>query len=266
MAGEDRPRRWPRMGLLAGFAMLFVLGAGLTLRTYLGYEAGRATYDGAVEAYQVQVRASPDVAGVLMDTDESEAPEAPPIVIDFAALTAAAPDVQAWLYCEGTAIDYPVVQGRNNGQYLRHDYTGGYAVSGSIFIESANRAGFQDCNTVIYGHNMKDGSMFADLQKWADQEYYDDHKTMWLLTPDQDYRIELFAGYVTLAGSDAYVVFQEPSERFDAYLERLPGKSDFVADPGIELDGGGKYVLLSTCDYMFKNARYVLHGKLVPLA
>lgn len=232
-------------------------------KTWSQYESAQAGYEDAADSY---TRPKPDLIGNAPNFGYSEGvQEQAPIQVDFDMLSETCPDIQGWIYCEDTAINYPIVQGRDNDQYLRHDYLGNYSVAGSIFLEAANAPGFADSNTVIYGHHMKDKSMFACLSSWADQDFYEAHPVMYLLTPDQDYKIELFSGYVTPAGSDTYAVFQGPSEYLDKYLDQALSLSDFTCDPEFVLDGGAKYVLLSTCDYTYQDARYVIHGKLVPI-
>ena len=189
--------------------------------------------------------------------------ETAPITVDFEGLRAANADVTGWIYCEDTPINYPVVHGADNDYYLRHSYDGADSASGSIFVEAENSKNFADANTIIYGHHMKNGSMFASLDQWADQEYYEAHSVMWLLTPQQDYKIILLSGYTTAAGSDSYMIFTDSCEEMDAYLAKCREMSDFQAD--METDGEARYVLLSTCAYVFDNARYVLHGMLVPV-
>ena len=184
-------------------------------------------------------------------------------------------------YCEDTPINYPVVKGEDNSFYLEHSYDGKKSSSGAIFLDAANRSGFADANTILYGHHMKNGSMFACLEKWSDQAFYEEHPEMWLLTPEGDYRIVLFAGYTTSADSETYTIFTGPCGELDTYLEACVRKSDFQAEiqsyvlngeaPGMddmagEAPGDGrKFVVLSTCAYSFEEARYVLHGILVPV-
>ena len=86
---------------------------------------------------------------------------------------------------------------------------------------------------------------------------------MYLFTPDQNYIVELFSAYTTAAGSDSYYAIQTPCKEMNDYLERVSSKSAFKCD--VELPGDEKYIMLSTCAYMFENARSVLHGKLVPI-
>lgn len=246
--------------LLAGF----LFGAYNIYRTNAAYEAERKAYSSAALEYvkaaePVEPAAEPDI-----EEDDVREPIYAPLRVDFEKLSEDCPDIQGWIYCEDTNINYPVVQGDDNSWYLHHTYLGDYAAAGSIFLEANNSPGFADSNNVIYGHHMRDKSMFAGLSNWADQAYYDGHPVMWLLTPDQDYMVELFSGYVTPAGSEVYAVFQGPSEWFDDYLDAALASSDFERRDGFVPDGEARYVLLSTCDYTFQNARYVLHGKLVP--
>lgn len=255
-------RRLVRGGLAVLFLCIFSFAAYDFWQGQQEYATGKNIYNGAVNEY-VKQPAPAETEPAAEDIAEPAVGPAP-IEINFEALLQESPDVQGWIYCEGTNINYPIVQGRDNNQYLRHTYTGEYAVSGSIFIEAKNAPGFADSNTVIYGHHMKDGSMFHSLSEWADQEFYEAHPNMWLLTPDGDYRVDLIAGYITPADSDTYAIFQGPSEYFDEYLGALPEKSDFKAPESVTLDRDAKYVILSTCDYTYKDARYVLHGKLVP--
>lgn len=185
-----------------------------------------------------------------------------PISVDFDALLAENKDIVGWLYCEDTNINYPLVQGEDNDYYLHHAYDGKESRAGALFVDAENRPQFADSNTIIYGHHMKNGSMFAHLADFADQEYFEAHSVMWLLTPEQTYQVELFGGYLTTAGSDSYTIFTGECEEWKEYLERALAASDVQAEAKTPPDG--RYVMLSTCEYDFKDARYVLHGRLVP--
>jgi len=193
---------------------------------------------------------------------EGQREDVAPLTVDFDALCSVNGDIAGWIYCEGTDINYPVLQGRDNDYYLDHTYDGAPGRAGSIFVEALNRPDFADSNTIIYGHHMKNGSMFATLGNWADQEYYERHPAFWLLTPKRNYRIILFSGYTTTATSDAYTIYQAPCREFGDYLQAVYANSDFHAD--VEWDCNERFVMLSTCEYAFEGARYVLHGMLVP--
>ena len=195
--------------------------------------------------------------------DRQRLHEIAPIAVDFDGLREVNPDVVGWIFCPDTVINYPVLQGEDDELYLHHSYNGEFNASGSIFVEAENRRDFIDSNTIIYGHHMNDNSMFATLDRWQEQAYYEEHPVMWLLTPEQDYKIELFSAYNISAYSDTYVVYQGPSPAFTEYLKLAAIYSTFHSDT--ELDPDGQYVLLSTCAYVFDNARSVIHGRLRPL-
>ena len=187
-----------------------------------------------------------------------------PLDIDFEELMSINPDVCGWIYCPETVINYPILKDNNNDYYLHHNYKGDYTASGSIFIECLNRDDFADCNTIIYGHHMADGSMFASLSKWFKQDYYEAHPIMYVFTPTQNYVLQLFSAYTTAATSDSYWAAQTPCQEMTDYTAKVASQSEF--DPGeIDLPDDGHYVMLSTCAYSFQDARSVLHGLLVPM-
>lgn len=183
-----------------------------------------------------------------------------PIAVDFDALLAENGDIVGWLYCEGTNINYPLVQGKDNDYYLHHSYDRKESRTGAIFVDAENRPRFTDSNTIIYGHHMKNGGMFARLVDFSDQEYFDAHSVMWLLTPEQTYKVQLLGGYLTSADSDSYTIFAGACEEFDDYLAGVRAASDVHTEE--EMPSDGRYIMLSTCEYDFEDARYVLHGRI----
>lgn len=264
--------KWIRRILAGVLLAVFLFSVGSIVSVRRQYQADEKFYADAAMQYVLAAEdersQDNDMDGTnrTADTNQThgaDAVETAPIQVDFERLRAVNSDVEAWIYCEGTAINYPVLAGTDNDTYLNHNYEGGYSKAGSLFVDAANRRNFADSNTIIYGHHMKDGSMFASLQNWQKQDFYEEHPVMWLLTPEQDYKVVLFSGYVESAYSDTYTIYTGPGEKFTNYLDRCVRKSAFQAD--IDLDKNGCYVLLSTCAYMFDNARYVLHGMLVPV-
>ena len=131
---------------------------------------------------------------------------------------------------------------------------------GAGFMDCENRRSLSDENTLVYGHNMASGKMFACLVSYAGQEYYEAHPVVYLVTEEKDYRLELFAGYTASVDSDAYTLRFASREDFAAWLVRIKGKSDFSS--AVQVVEGDQIVTLSTCAYSFENARYVVHGKL----
>lgn len=253
-----------RIILLLSLAAVFLGSAAAVLGAMGRYQEEDRVYDQAAAEFLRETEGGAAAADGTDVADLSEIAdrETAPIEVDFRALREVCGDVEGWIYCEGTPINYPVVQGEDNDYYLRRSYEGTKMTAGSIFVDAGNRRGFADSNTVIYGHHMKNGSMFACLEDWEEQGFYEEHPVMWLLTPEQDYKIVLFSGYTTAADSDTYQIFQGPGRELEEYLEACADQSDFQSD--VELDGDARYVVLSTCAYSFTNARHVLHGMLVP--
>ena len=183
--------------------------------------------------------------------------------INFRALQEVNPDVIGWIYSPDTTINYPVVQGDDNAYYLKHLADRTENRNGCPFLDVQNRPDFTDDNSVIYGHHMQNGTMFAGISWYEDQSYYDEHPVMYLMTPSATYRIELFSGYITTMDSSAYMQnFGSVREHTD-WLKEVSGRSDFRAN--LEISAYDRVITLSTCAYQFENARYVLHGKLVKL-
>ena len=186
-----------------------------------------------------------------------------PIQVDFPALQKVNRQVVAWLYCPDTPIHYAVCHGTDDEYYLDHGFDRSPRYGGAIFLEAANREGFVDANLIVYGHHMRDGSMFTCLDNWQDQSFYEAHSCMYLLTPEGDYRVDLVSACTVAGDGPAYTVFYGHGQAFSEYLSELLAASDFV--PLVEPDENAQYLLLSTCNKAFEQARYVLLGMLVPL-
>ena len=249
--GGKRRRLRLRTVLMVLLALVFVGSAGTVAFVRYSRRQSDLRYEQAAQSYTQFV--------------ESSKPDQAPIEIDFGALRAVNEDVVGWIYCEGTPINYPVLHGKTNDEYLRHDYTREYNVDGSIFVDCDNRPGFVDANTIIYGHHMDHGAMFATLEKWGKQKYYEKHPVMWLLTPTQDYQVVLVSGHHTSAYSDMYDIIAEHGDMFDHFLSEAVTESDFEPRADATVNNNRNYIMLTTCAYIFDNARYVLHGKLVPV-
>lgn len=234
-------------------ALLIVIAvSGYNLwKIFSEYHKGTKEYDKTAAAY-VSVSSGESSSG---DTTAGSVEPACPITVDFDSLREENEDVVGWIYCEDTQVNYPVLQGDNNDQYLHHMINGEYNSSGSIFMDSECKPDLSDINTIIYGHHMKNGSMFAALHQYTDQSYYDEHKVMWYLTPQHTYRLDIIAGYVGESKSVAYSNFSTQKELED-YLDFARSKSTFVPD---EFPEDIRHIfILSTCAYEYDNARYVL--------
>ena len=170
------------------------------------------------------------------------------IDVDFDKLCADYPDVVGYIYAANTKIQHAIQYGKGNEYYLSHDLYGNSNSNGSIFIEQVNSSSFSDNNTIIYGHNMKTGMMFAGLRNYhTDKGYYAAHPYMYIYTPTQNYKLQLFAGFVCEHDDEVYNTSLTQSQ-----LEAMAAKSDFKSSYGIPT---GKTVTLSTCSYEFSDAR-----------
>lgn len=182
-----------------------------------------------------------------------------PLKIDFKKLQKKNKDIIAWIYCEGTPINYPIVQGSNNEVYLHQLTNGSYNENGALFLDSKCKSDFSDLNSIIYGHNMHSNAMFGSLDRYKHQKYYDKHPDIWLLTPNGNYVIELFAGFVTSDDSISYNQTYSEDD-FNSYIKSSIEKSTFNSE--VDTDSIDKIITLSTCSYEYENARYVVLGKL----
>lgn len=185
-----------------------------------------------------------------------------PIMVDFPLLQEENPDIIGWLYCEDTPINYPIVQAEDNDYYLYRLPDGTSNISGSIFADFRNLPDFSDPNTIIYGHNMKNGTMFSTLRNYRQQSYYDAHPTLWILTPERAFRVDLLAGYITPSDADIYNVFSSAEEMQPVLAQVIEDSTFRPAEVPEDIQN---IVTLSTCTYEFNAARYIVVGNLVPV-
>lgn len=241
-------------------ALLLVFSIVQIIKTTYDYRNSQQVY----ESLQSEFVETKDIEDTDPDifTHPVEEAETAPITIDFNSLLEKNGDIVGWIYCQGTPINYPVVQAENNDYYLRRDLNGKYLFGGTVFVDYRNAAIGEDNNYILYGHNMKDGTMFSSLTKYKKQSYYDKHPVLYYLTPDVNYKIELYAGIVVRR--DAIIYAPNPDEEeFAEFLHKAKTNSSFDSD--IEISENDTLITLSTCSYEYNNARYIIIGKLVEI-
>ena len=241
--------------------LVFLVSGGLTLRSYLADKRAQEEYERlareAAQTTQETITIEETEKQELETEPEKEEYQSP---YDFDTLKKENPDTIGWIHIPDTKISYPIVQGKDNETYLHQTYEGNYNFAGTLFIDYENSSDFNDCNTLVYGHNMKNGSMFGHLKKFAeDQNVYNKSKYFWILTPDKNYRYEIISAYTTGVDSDTYTLFKGPGEEFQRYLETIKGYSEISTDPG-ELTIKDKIVTLSTCTGN-ESTRFVVQGR-----
>lgn len=171
------------------------------------------------------------------------------------------PDVVAWIRSddpESTGIDYPVLYSGDNEKYLRRDLYGETHIAGSIFLEGLNRPDFTDYYSILYGHNMKDGSMFGGLKKYKEKTFWEENRYFTLYTDGMAYRYQIFACQEAANGGDVYKIGYEPGEEYQKFIENL-GK-DSLIDTGIRPDSSHKVMTLSTCTGNGYSKRFAVHA------
>ena len=237
---------------------IFCYAAFNLYHIYTEYKKGTDEYNSISE--MAVTERDPDQVEEIDQPDEQ--PVAP-VSIDFDSLRSINEDVIGWIYMEALPeISYPVVQGEDNNFYLHQTYEKNYNFAGTIFIDYENKADFSDCNTLVYGHNMKNGTMFGQLKNFSkDDSAYNKSKYFWIFTPEKTYRYEIISAYTTAVNSDTYTLFKGPGQEFVDYMNKIVSYSDVKTTPG-ELGVDDKIVTLSTCTGN-ESTRYVVQGKRV---
>jgi sortase B len=182
-----------------------------------------------------------------------------PVSVNFDVLRQKNEDVIAWLYQGNTQINYPIVQSYDNAYYLRRSFDRKYNVYGCLYLDYRCAADYSDNLSVVYGHEARNGSMFGSLAGYKKQEYYDTHKVMYLMTPDGNYRVRVFAGIIVRTDNRIFSIpatDEELAERIQEAIENSTFKSD------VKVEEIGRVLMLSTCTYEFTDARYLVLGSL----
>ena len=223
---------------ILGFSLLLV-AAFLFARDWYKYK----TLDWAIEEQQSLVEV----------VNENKPP-----TIDWAKLKEKYPDAVAWIYVPGTNINYPVVQGQNNDTYLHNLPDGKSNYGGSIFLDAENIApGLVDLHTIVYGHHMKNGTMFKRIADMQTPELFNSVKTIWYVTEHKTYELHPLYFYLT-DGSDGGVrTIDFPNrEAYDNFfISRIQKDKPHVPDVEQKIKQSDRMVSLSTCNYDLTDGR-----------
>ncbi len=176
------------------------------------------------------------------------------------------PDVTGWITIKGTHIDYPIVQGKDDMEYINKDVYGEFSLSGSIFLSYMNKKDFSDYYNLVYGHHMANGGMFGDVVSFTKKDYFDKHKTGELYLPDKTMKIELFACVKTVA-SDSQIynpqIIAKKAETQKVFLDYI--RENSVCQRLENIKTNDKIIGLSTCSEVETNGRVVLFGRLTEI-
>ena len=258
-------KRWLRKGLILFFCALFFLSAWMLLAHYQTSRKQQAQFD-ALSQIVAQSTTAP-IPNTDKTQEQTSVPDMPAVLPEYAALFSMNPDFAGWLQIDGTVINYPVMQTPDcPNYYLYRDFYGEPSDHGCLYArESCNLQRPSD-NIIIYGHHMKDGSMFADLANYRNHDFWADHPLIYFHTLTQRHTYEIFAVFITTANEGQgfsyhkFVDAQDPSE----FIDFVTGcKSLSLYDTGIIPVFGDKLLTLSTCEYTRDNGRLVVVAKQV---
>lgn len=182
----------------------------------------------------------------------------------LAELQAINPDVLGWLTIDDTHIDYPVVIGETDMEYVNKDVYGDFALSGSIFMDSDNARDLSDAYTLVYGHHMDNGAMFGDVVEFVNTDYFESHPSGTLYLPDATYTIEIFA-CVQVDAFDS-MVYDPLAQEGDVsellhYVDEIAVQSRYIG-----VQPTDKVIGLSTCAEAETNGRVVIFGRLARMS
>lgn len=237
---------------------VFIFSAYKLISIYSEYHKGDKEYDNIVEE-AVEIQAPQEEK-----TDKGEDTKKPKVhaslKVNFDKLKKTNKDIVGWIqFDEPEKINYPVVRGTDNDKYLTTTFEGKKNSSGAIFMDAINTGDFSDRNTFIYGHNMKNGSMFGQLRKFKTKDYYEQNPYFYIYTPDgKEVKYQIFAVCIVEDTSRSYTRYYNSDEEYLDYLNYV--KSIARYDTGVEVTAESKIVSLSTCTNVSDTQRLLVHG------
>lgn len=240
--------------------LIALLAIGVLLFSY------KQSSDDYAQLAQEARAGAPAVPTVIPESPEETMPTVPlaEIPINFDSLKEQNADIIGWIMVDGTIIDYPILYDSSNMlYYLKHNYVRTATDYGSIFVLSENADDFTDFNTLVYGHNMLDGQMFAQLHKFRNSSFFDQHGQIIIYTPDRKLTYQVFAAYRT---DNLNIIVNNDfstEELREAYIKHIYTHTDLALfKPEYLVSASDRIITLSTCignpDY-----RYVVQGVLV---
>ncbi len=234
------------LGLLAA-----AVGAGNVIRTLLEYRKSDRLYETTEKQYTTinsgrQADGGPNAGSAGENTTSQVLPWYEQISVDLAGLQAINPDIIGWIYFENEDISYPILYSGDNEAYLRKTYTGEQTSAGSIFLDGESTSDFSDPHTLVYGHNMRNLSMFGKLKYYkTKKDYYKEHAYFQIITEEKIYRYQIFAYEEVSIYDRVYEVYGASPEGFAQLLEEFEKKS--YEATGVPVTTEDKVMTLSTC-------------------
>lgn len=237
---------------------------------FLNYNRDRSAYED-LASRAISGLAEPEDATVPVSTTDPESiPEPTPVseipfTVDWDYLSSINDDIVGWLYCPDTVINYPVVQNDDHDFYLDHGFDGASNTTGTLFVDRASVCGIDQSNYIIYGHNMKDNSMFGTFKNYAEESYYEAHPTLYYLTPDQCYRVDLICAHIVEATEENFPGYFANTDDYQSYLNRISSSAFWVNSDAITTEH--QLLTMSTCTSAsgYRDPRLLVQGMMVPI-
>lgn len=171
-------------------------------------------------------------------------------------------DYRFWIKVNNTNIDYPVVQASDNDFYLTRDFYKNYLASGSIFMDYRNN--FEnDKSVIVYGHHMKNKTMFGQLNNYKDESFFKENNLIEIEYKGKTYTYEIFSAYIADLNNKDYLKVNFNDDEYKEYLNYITERSMHKSD--VDVDTSDKIITLYTCNYDFKDARTIVHAKLISI-
>lgn len=171
------------------------------------------------------------------------------------------PDVIAWIDVYGTNIDYPIVQGKDNDEYLNKTVLGKFSTTGSIFLDASNKKDFSDFQNILYGHYMAERKMFGDMELFKEKTFFDSHKYGVIHRLGEKSRgIEFFAFLKTVGTDKEILSIAKKNQEKPDLIDYIYKMSDYSRK--LDFGENENLVVLDTCDLSVTNGRYILIGRL----
>lgn len=244
--------------------IVFFISAGILLNKYITEQKAQNKFDSLSNANTestqvVETETELDFFAYL-------GIENPGKVLDWEYLWEQNEDIYAWIYIPGTRVDYPILQHEtDNSYYLDYNLDGTKGYPGCIYTENINAKDFSDHNTLIYGHNMKNGTMFHDLHEFEDETFFNEHRYMFIYTPKEVLVYDIFASYKFTNAHILYSYDCYTEQGFQSYLDMIfenYGNNGNFRE-GVEITGEDHIITLSTCVGGEDDKRYLVQGVLV---
>ena len=246
------------IAIICAFSIVFAVSSGFLIKHYYDSAKQAEMYDNLIGVVETE----PEETKEPMNYSEEKT-----FIPEYQELYLQNNDMVGWIKVEDTKINYPVMQSKDNPNfYLKHGFDKAYTDYGCPYVQERCDVKAPSDNLIIYGHHMNNGSMFSDLMKYQNKDFWEKYKTIHFNSLTDKCNYEVVAAFKTVAYSvDGFRYYDfveaENAEAFDSYIAKC--KELALYDTGVTAEYGDKLITLSTCEYSRKNGRMVVVAKLI---